>query len=263
MKMKWCRVAVEGRAVYGILEGQEVIPVDGSPFEGYTVTRARYPLSAVQLLVPAVPGNFYAVGVNYRAHIAWAERHHGMSVRIPDQPDIGYRSPNALLPPGGSIVIPGDSPGPVEYEGELVAVVGREAKHLSEDEALGCILGYSLGNDVSERSWQKTDRTLWRSKNTDTFKPMGPVITTGLDPMKQHIAVRLNGKVASEYDTGGMIFSIQRYIARMTRYLTLYPGDIIWLGTDGATEPPLRPGDVVEIVNEEIGVLRNPVVLES
>jgi 2-keto-4-pentenoate hydratase/2-oxohepta-3-ene-1,7-dioic acid hydratase in catechol pathway len=71
-------------------------------------------------------------------------------------------------------VIPVDSPGPVEYEGEIVAVVGKKAKHLSERDALGCIAGYTLGNDVSERAWQQSDRTLWRAKSIDTFKPMGP-----------------------------------------------------------------------------------------
>ena len=261
--MKWCKVAIEGRAVYGILEGDEVVAVEGSPFETYTVTRTRYPFSSVELLVPVVPGNFYAAGVNYRAHFEWARTHHNSSLRMPAEPDIGYRSVNALVPGGASIVIPRDSSGPVEYEGELVAVVGKKAKHLSEDEALRCILGYTLGNDVSERAWQRTDRTLWRAKNTDTFKPMGPVIATELDPMKQHIAIRINGKVVSEYDTASMVFSVQQYISRMTRYLTLYPGDVIWFGTDGATEPALTPGDLVELEDREIGVLRNPVVRES
>jgi hypothetical protein len=96
----------------------------------------------------------------------------------------GYRSP------GAPIVIPRDSPGPVEFEGELVAVVATRARNLSEDEALGCLLGLTLGNDVSERRWQRSDRTLWRAKNTDMFKPMGPVIATGLDPMRRHISVR-------------------------------------------------------------------------
>jgi 2-keto-4-pentenoate hydratase/2-oxohepta-3-ene-1,7-dioic acid hydratase in catechol pathway len=260
--MKWCRVSVEGRLAYGILEGDEVVPVEGSPFGTYTATRSRYPLSGVEMLVPVVPGNFYAAGVNYRAHIEWARTHHGLAVPVPERPDIGYRSANALIPTGASIVIPADSPGPVEYEAELVAVVGKKAKGLSEDEALGCILGYTLGNDVSERSWQRSDRTLWRAKNTDTFKPMGPVIATDLDPMKQRLVIRLNGKVVSEYDTGGMIFGIRQYVARMTRYLTLYPGDVIWFGTDGATEPALTPGDVVEIEDREIGVLRNPVTRE-
>jgi 2-keto-4-pentenoate hydratase/2-oxohepta-3-ene-1,7-dioic acid hydratase in catechol pathway len=261
--MKWCRIEIDGRAVFGIVEGDEVALVDGSPFERYTPTRGRVPLSGAALLAPVVPPNFYAVGLNYRAHIEWAARRHEMPVKVPSQADVGYRSVNALVPTNRAIVIPNDSPGPVEFEGELVAVVGRIAKHLSEDEALDCLLGYTLGNDVSERSWQRSDRTLWRAKNADTFKPMGPVIVTDLDPMAQRIAVRINGRTVSEYDTAGMIFGVRHYIARMTRYLTLHPGDVIWFGCDGPTEPALNAGDVVEVANDAIGVLTNPVVREK
>ena len=261
--MKWCRVEVDGRPAFGIVEGDEIALVEGSPFEGYRAGERRLPLATAKLLVPVVPANFYAVGLNYRAHVEWAAARHHLPVKVPSQADVGYRSPNALVPSGGDIVIPGDSPGPVEFEGELVAVVGRQAKGLSEEDALGCLLGYTLGNDVSERSWQASDRTLWRAKNTDTFKPMGPVIATDLDPMVQRITVRVNGRVASEYDTGGMLFGVRHYLARMTRYLTLYPGDVIWFGCDGPTEPALRPGDLVEVENAAIGVLRNRVVAKA
>ena len=261
--MQWCRVLHEGKERYGIVEGEELALVRGSPFEAYESTKDRCRLSQARVLVPVEPRNFYAVGVNFAAHVEWARARHKMQVGIPKQADIGYRSPNALIATGEAIVIPNDSPGPVEYEGELVAIVGRKARHLSEGEALGCILGYTLGNDLSERSWQLSDRTLWRAKNTDTFKPMGPVIATELDPAQQQIRVRVNGTVVNEYDTAKMIFSIEHYISRMSKYVTLFPGDVIWLGTDGACEPALKPGDVVSIENEHIGVLRNPVVAEA
>jgi 2-keto-4-pentenoate hydratase/2-oxohepta-3-ene-1,7-dioic acid hydratase in catechol pathway len=160
-------------------------------------------------------------------------------------------------------VIPADSPGPVEYEGEIVAVVGKKAKHLSERDALGCIAGYTLGNDLSERTWQRSDRTLWRAKSIDTFKPMGPVVVPGIDPMAQKITVRINGRTVSEYETKNMIFSPAHYIARMTRYITLYPGDVLWMGCDGPTVPALEAGDLVEVENDAIGVLANRVVREK
>ncbi len=260
--MRWCRLLDENQGRFGLVEGNEIALVDGSPFDSYRPTGRRRALSSAKLLVPVHPANFYAVGVNYAVHIEWARLRHKMAIAVPKQPDIGYRSPNALIATGESIVIPKDSAGPVEYEGELVAVIGRKARHLSEEEALGCILGYTLGNDVSERFWQQSDRTLWRAKNTDSFKPMGPVIATDLDPARQRIAVRVNGNMVNEYDTDKMIWTLQQYISRMTRYITLYPGDVIWLGTDGACEPALKPGDVVEIANEHIGTLSNPVVLE-
>ena len=211
-----------------------------------------------KLAPPVIPGNFYAAGLNYRAHIEWANSRGG-NYKVPEQADIGYRSNNALIGSGHDIVIPADSRGPVEYEGELVAVIGRTAKNVSEARALDYVAGYTLGNDVSERAWQKSDRTLWRAKNSDTFKPMGPRIVAGIDPMNQVIEVRLNGRTVSSYNTKGMIFSVAQYIARMSRYVTLHPNDVIWFGCDGPTIPALEDGDLVEVLNDAIGVLANRV----
>ena len=150
----------------------------------------------------------------------------------------------------------------MQYEGELVAVIGTKAKHLSERDALSCVLGYTIGNDVSERTWQATDRTLWRAKNTDTFKPMGPWIETSVDLDKLETIVRVNGTITTRFPTNDMLFGVATYIAAMTRYLTLYPGDVIWMGTDGAS-PNLKAGDTVEVEISGIGTLRNPFVAES
>jgi 2-keto-4-pentenoate hydratase/2-oxohepta-3-ene-1,7-dioic acid hydratase in catechol pathway len=212
----------------------------------------------VRLPPPVIPGNFYAAGLNFRAHIEWANSRGG-NYKVPEQADIGYRSNNALIGSGDDIVLPADSSGPVEYEGELVAVIGRLAQNLSEKDALDYVAGYTLGNDVSERSWQKSDRTLWRAKNADTFKPMGPRIVCGIDPMDQVIEVRINGRTVSSYNTRGMIFSVAHYISRMSHYVTLHPNDVIWFGCDGPTVPALQPGDLVEVVNDAIGVLSNRV----
>ncbi|MGE5639472.1 MAG: fumarylacetoacetate hydrolase family protein, partial [Clostridia bacterium] len=199
--------------------------------------------------LPVVPGNFYAAGLNYRAHVEWANKATGSSYKVPTQADIGYRSNNALIGSGEDIVIPPDSTGPVHFEGELVAVIGSLARNIPEEKALECVRGYTLGNDISERAWQKSDRTLWRAKNSDTFKPMGPRIVSGIDPMDQIIEVRVNGKTASRYNTSGMIFGVAHYISRMSRYLTLHPEDVIWFGCDGPTVPALQPGDLVEVCN--------------
>lgn len=258
--MKLGHFELAGRNFYGIVEGDSVLEMDGSPFGEHQRTNRRHTLSALKVKVPCVPSNFYCAGLNYAAHIEWANRRTGGSYKAPAKADVGYRSVNALIADGETIVIPDDSPGPVQFEGELVAVIGRKARNLSEADALSCVLGYTLGNDLSERTWQKQDRTLWRAKNCDTFKPMGPYIVSGIDPMKQHIAVRVNGKLASEYDTDKMLFSAQHFIAKISQYMTLHPGDVVWLGTDGPTEPDLKDGDVCEIVNEHIGVLRNPIV---
>ncbi|MCI3950845.1 MAG: putative fumarylacetoacetate hydrolase protein [Burkholderiales bacterium] len=258
--MKLGRFALDATAFYGVVEGDDVYELDGSPFKTYRRTERRHRLAGLQLLVPCMPSNFYCAGLNYAAHIEWANQRTGGNRKLPDKADIGYRSPNALIPAGEAIVIPADSPGPVQFEGELVAVIGKAARHLSEAEALSCVLGYTLGNDVSERTWQKTDRTLWRAKNCDTFKPMGPFIVTELDPMDLTIAINVNGKKVSEYHTGKMLFSAQHYISQISKYITLWPGDVVWLGTDNATEPSLQHGDRVEVIQEDIGVLANAVV---
>jgi 2-keto-4-pentenoate hydratase/2-oxohepta-3-ene-1,7-dioic acid hydratase in catechol pathway len=246
----WGRAEIGGRAVAVRRLGTDVVDDSGE----------CHPIASVRLLPPVVPANFYAAGLNFRAHIAWANEHLGTAYKLPTQSDIGSRSPGALVGSGAEIVIPADAPGPVEYEGELVAVVGRAARDLTEADALSCIAGYTLGNDVSERTWQRSDRTLWRAKNTDTFKPMGPFIVPGLDPMAQTIEVRINGRVVSRYATRDMIFPLAHILARLSRYATLHPGDVIWLGCDGATVPALEPGDLVEVVNDAIGVLANRVV---
>jgi len=251
--MKWGRIELEGHAVDVRLDGDEVVGHGGR----------RFPLAGARLLPPVVPGTFYAAGLNFRAHIDWANERLGNSYKVPTQADIGYRSNNALIGSGAEIVIPADSTGPVEFEGELVAVIGRKARNLGEKDALACVAGYTLGNDVSERAWQRSDRTLWRAKNSDTFKPMGPWIADGLDPMNQVIEVRINGRTVSRYNTGGMIFGVAHFLARMSRYMTLYPGDVVWFGCDGPTVPALQEGDLVEVENDAIGVLANRVVCEK
>jgi 2-keto-4-pentenoate hydratase/2-oxohepta-3-ene-1,7-dioic acid hydratase in catechol pathway len=258
--MKLGRFEHDGRIFFGVVEAEDVYELDGSPFATYRRTNIRHRLVALKVLVPCVPANFYCAGLNYAAHVEWANRRTGGNRKLPEKADIGYRSPNALIAPGEAIVIPPDSPGPVQFEGELVAVIGKKARHLSENEALSCVLGYTLGNDVSERAWQKEDRTLWRAKNCDTFKPMGPFLVTELDPMNLVISINVNGAQASEYSTSRMLFSAQHYLAQISRYMTLWPGDVVWLGTDNATEPSLQDGDRVEVVQQDIGILGNPVV---
>jgi 2-keto-4-pentenoate hydratase/2-oxohepta-3-ene-1,7-dioic acid hydratase in catechol pathway len=259
--MGWVRYDHAGRTGYGILEGDRVAPVEGSPFESYRKEGAPLALSSVRLLPPVIPPTFYAAGINYSKHIKEAAALLGKTVDIPKKPDIGYRAVNALIGEGEAIVIPKNSSGKVQYEGELVAVIGRKAKHLSESEALSCVLGYTIGNDISERSWQASDRTFWRAKNTDTFKPMGPWIETQVDLGAMETIVRVNGAETTRFKTNDMLFGVATYISAMSRYLTLYPGDIIWMGTDGSS-PDLRSGDVVEIDITGIGTLRNTFVAE-
>jgi 2-keto-4-pentenoate hydratase/2-oxohepta-3-ene-1,7-dioic acid hydratase in catechol pathway len=259
--MRWCRFQSGATAAYGLIEGDTVIEVTGSPFETPARTAASHPLPAVRLLVPVIPPTFYAAGVNYREHVTEMAHRRGVTPEFPPQADVGYRANNALVATDEPIVIPRDATDQVQYEGELVVVIGRRCKRVSEAAALDYVFGYTIGNDVSERTWQRGDRTFWRGKNTDTFKPMGPWIVTVLDPDALRVTIRLNGREMFTYAVKDAIFGVRQFISRMSQYLTLYPGDVLWMGTDGATEN-MKDGDVVEVEIPGIGVLRNPVVRE-
>ncbi len=206
--MRWCRFCAGNKVSYGLVEGNEVVPVAGSPFGRYRRTGTRLPLSSIKLLVPCVPSTFYAAGINYMDHVMGMAALQGRQAAPPPKADIGYRANNALIAHGEPIVIPKDATEEVQYEGELVVVIGKQAKHLREDEVWDYILGYTIGNDVSERTWQRGDRTLWRAKNTDTFKPMGPWIETEVDPARMRTTVRLNRRVVADFATNNMIFGI-------------------------------------------------------
>jgi 2-keto-4-pentenoate hydratase/2-oxohepta-3-ene-1,7-dioic acid hydratase in catechol pathway len=259
--MRWIRYDHAGKIGYGILEGDRVVPVEGSPFDDYAKTGGHLALSAVRLLPPVIPPTFYAAGLNYSKHLTEAAELLGQTINLPSKPDIGYRAINALIGDGEPIVIPKNSSGKIQYEGELAVVIGKKAKHLSEREALSCVFGYTIGNDVSERGWQASDRTLWRAKNTDTFKPMGPWIETDVDLDALVTKVHLNGKKVSEFRTNEMIFGVATFISAMTQYLTLYPGDVVWMGTD-APMLDMVAGDTVAVEITGIGTLHNPVIAE-
>jgi 2-keto-4-pentenoate hydratase/2-oxohepta-3-ene-1,7-dioic acid hydratase in catechol pathway len=260
--MRWIRYTAKGRTGYGILEGDRIREVRGDPFDGHEPTGRVQALDTVKIEVPVVPRTFYCAGLNYVEHVKEQAAKRGETPNIPTKPDMGYRAANALIAHGENVVIPRDATEKVHYEGELVVVVGKKAKHLSEADALSCVLGYTIGNDVSERTWQRSDRTFWRSKNTDTFKPMGPWIETDFDLDRAETVVRLNGMETTRFATNHMLFGIATFISTMTRYLTVWPGDIIWMGTDG-TSPDVKHGDVVEIDITGIGTLRNPFVREG
>ncbi|HBK05033.1 MAG TPA: 2-keto-4-pentenoate hydratase [Acetobacteraceae bacterium] len=260
--MRWVRFSKDNAVSYGRLNGDQIAEIRGEPWGDATPTGRGFALADVKLEVPVIPRTFYCAGINYASHIREMAHKRGVEPVFPDKADIGYRANNALIAHGEAVVIPAHAPPKINYEGELVVVIGKKVKHLTEENAMSCVFGYTIGNDVSERTWQRGDRTFWRGKNADTFKPMGPWIETQVDLDAMETTIRLNGKEDLRFKTNDMIFGIAHYIATMTRYLTLYPGDVIWMGTDG-TSPDLVDGDVVEVELTGIGVLRNSFVREK
>ncbi len=260
--MRWINFTHAGHAAYGIVEGDTVIETRGDIFSAWERTGRSFPLGAVKIEIPVMPRTFYCAGLNYVAHVKEAAEKAGTSPNIPARAEIGYRAQNALIAHEENVVIPRDATEKVHYEGELVVIIGKKAKNLSEADALSCVFGYTIGNDVSERTWQRADRTFFRSKNTDTFKPMGPWIETEVKLDSLHTNVRLNGEIRTSFATNHMLFSIQHFIAVTSQYCTLYPGDVMWMGTDGSS-PDLKHGDLVEVEITGIGTLRNRFVRES
>jgi len=260
--MRWLKFTANGQASWGIIEGDRVIAVNGDPFGEWQRTSRIHSLADVRIELPLIPRTFYCVGLNYLKHLKEAADKRGEVPNVPDRPEIGYRAQNALIAHDENVVIPATATEKIHYEGELVVVIGKKAKHLNEADAMSCVFGYTIGNDVSERTWQKADRGLWRAKNADTFKPMGPWIETDVDLDGMETIVRVNGKESNRFHTNDMIFGIKPFIVELTKYFTLWPVDVIWMGTDGAS-PDLRDGDVVEIEITGIGTLRNRFVKET
>jgi 2-keto-4-pentenoate hydratase/2-oxohepta-3-ene-1,7-dioic acid hydratase in catechol pathway len=170
--------------------------------------------------------------------------------------------------PDADVVIPGDDP-QVDYEAELAALIGRQAKGVSEEEALDYVAGYMPLNDVSARRWQFADKQWVRGKSCDTFCPTGPWLTTAdevPDPHSLAIQMRVNGKTVQNSNTSNLIFRVPTLIAFISQAITLEPGDIIATGTpDGVgvfRKPPvfLKAGDVMEVDIEGLGTLRNRMV---
>ncbi|MEB3301405.1 MAG: fumarylacetoacetate hydrolase family protein [Cyanobacteriota bacterium] len=222
-----------------------------------------------RLLAPVQPPAIFCIGLNYRRHAAET------GAALPEWPVLFMKSPGAVQDPGGPITLPTAlASAQVDYEGELVVVIGRRCRNVSRQEAFGAVLGFTCGNDVSARDWQKQwGGGQWcRGKTFDTFAPLGPVLVAPEeldDPLRLALRTRLNGELVQEGDTSDMIFDVPSLIAFLSGSTTLLPGTVIFTGTpEGvgmAATPPrwLRPGDGVSVEIEGIGTLTNPVIAES
>jgi len=261
--MKYVRFLHKGREFYGLLEGNAVLPFAGGLIGKRRPMGVRLPLAEVTLLAPVRPSKIIAVALNYMDHLptgAGFVSSAGGGERgreAPSVPELFLKAPSAVVGPEEAIVVPAGA-GRVEAEGELVAVIGRRARGVSPQDALGCVLGYTCGNDVSAREWQRGDIQWWRAKSSDTFAPVGPCIVDELDPAKLKLQTRVNGEVKQRGNTRLLIHDVAQIISFASRVMTLEPGDLIFTGTPGTT-PTLSPGDVVEVEIEGIGVLRNAV----
>ncbi len=221
-----------------------------------------------RLLAPIQqPGKIFCIGLNYRDHAIET------GADIPSEPVVFSKFASTIVGPGSDIILPSVAK-QVDYEAELVVVIGRRGKHIAADDALGHVAGYMCGNDVSARDWQKgRPGGQWLlGKTPDTFAPTGPYFVTAdevADPHQLAITLRLNGEVMQNSNTREFIFGIGDIIAHVSQLITLEPGDLIFTGTPSgvgaARKPPvfLKDGDTVEVEIAGLGVLKNRVVAEA
>jgi 2-keto-4-pentenoate hydratase/2-oxohepta-3-ene-1,7-dioic acid hydratase in catechol pathway len=250
--VKIVRFRAGGKTRYGVLEGTRIVEYAGTPYGTFKKARKRYALRQTVLLAPVVPTKIVGVGLNYRDH---AEE---MSLPLPAEPNIFFKALSALCGPDDPIVFPPQAQ-QVDYEGELGVVIRKRCRNVPAERAREYILGYTCVNDVTARDLQRRDGQSSRAKSFDSFCPVGPCITTDIDPNSVQIEAWLNGERRQASTTKHLVFPVEDLVARISAVMTLLPGDLIATGTPAGVGP-MQPGDRVEVRIEGIGSLRNPIV---
>jgi 2-keto-4-pentenoate hydratase/2-oxohepta-3-ene-1,7-dioic acid hydratase in catechol pathway len=260
--MKIARFRTGRRVAYGVVKGDEVIEIRGGIYAKFRMTDIKYRLSEVKLLPPTEAIELWGPGLNFADHQEFAGTVLGQGTPpVPQHPEPWRKGRNSLTGYNDPIIIPKDVKGEVHYEGEAVAVISKDCRRVTPQEAPRFILGYTCGNDVSERAWQKDDWSFWRAKGSDTFAPVGPWIETDVDPQNLELIVRVNEQEVQRCNTRDMLFTFAEIVSYISQQVTLRPGDLVFSGVTGATSA-IKPGDAVEVEIPGIGVLCNPVAAE-
>ena len=195
------------------------------------------------------PTNFFAIGLNYKAHAKETNSN------APNEPIVFNKSPNCIIGPNDSVVIPKFSKS-LDHEVEIAIIIGKKARYVKEDEAQNFILGYCICNDISEREWQKERGGQWvKGKSGDTFGPLGPYLVTKdeiKDPFNLNLSLDLNGKRRQTGNTSLMIFSFNFLISHISQFITLMPGDIITTGTPAGVGMGMKPPSYLQEGDEMI-----------
>jgi 2-keto-4-pentenoate hydratase/2-oxohepta-3-ene-1,7-dioic acid hydratase in catechol pathway len=252
----------DGEIRAGIVDGTEVRDAGTTPWDPVdgAVVGA---LDAVRMVAPVpAPAKVVCVGRNYAEHAAET------GSAVPTEPQLFAKWANAVIGTGVDVILPPIT-NALDYEAELVVVIGKTARRVAEEHALEHIFGYTCGNDISARDLQFGDTQWIRGKALDTFAPMGPwIVTTDEIPDPQRLGIRceVNGETRQEDTTAHMIFSVAQIIAFITEAITLSPGDVIYTGTPsgvghGRTPPSyLKDGDSMRVEIDRIGAITNRVV---
>lgn len=266
-------IAEDGKTYFGEEpkeSGSQATVLSGDPLQG-SLTRTNEKRTISKLLAPIVPTDIFCIGLNYMKHYEESAKKRG--IPLPDKPVIFMKPSSSLAHPGQDILMPHIEHGEqFDWEVELTIVIGKECRNVSKEDALDYVLGYTVGNDVSSRHWQKNAGAgQWvKGKSFDTFCPLGPVLVTTKeipDPQKLRVITRVNGATQQDSETEDMIFTCAQCIEWLSDNQTLLPGTVILTGTPAGVatgrSPPnwLKVGDVVECEVTNIGVLRNTVAM--
>lgn len=254
--MRICRFAVGSDVGFGAVEGEPgaetVTPLIGHPFAPFELSEQRAPLADVRLLAPVLPSKVVCIGKNYADHA------HEMGGEAPSSPVVFLKPSTSVIGPGDPIQRPRDS-SRVDYEGELAIVISRLCREVPRERAADVILGYTIANDVTARDQQQADGQWTRGKSHDTFCPLGPWIETSLDASDVLLETHLDGVAVQSARTSLLLHDIPTFIAFVTSFMTLLPGDVLLTGTPAGVGPMVA-GQRVEVSIEGIGTLSNPVV---
>jgi len=235
--------------------------VTGDLATGFTLTDST--VEPGKLLAPVVPTNIIGIGLNYRQHAVEGGK------KVPERPMWFVKTTGSLQNPGDPIALPATS-AKVDYEGELVIVIGRDARDVPPARVADVIAGYTIAIDVSARDWQFElgGGQFNHGKSFDTFCPLGPELVTadeGINPDALRLTTRVNGEVRQDSTTADMVFDVATLVSFLSTGRTLPAGTVILTGTPSgvgyARTPPvwLQSGDVIEVEIEQLGTLRNPV----
>ena len=231
--------------------------------------KARIDSGSARVLapIPRPARNLFAIGMNYRDHLAELQAH-GFSAKEPEYPVVFTKATSTVIGPGDTILASLDPTDSVDYEGELGVVIGRAPRGLSKADAMSAVYGYTIVNDVSSRTLQTRHNQFFLGKSLDTFCPLGPYITTAdeiADPSALRIVTKVNGETRQNGTVADLIFDIPALIETLAATMTLEPGDVIATGTPAGVglsfKPPkyLHPGDRVSVEIDGLGILENPV----
>ena len=257
--MRIARYTAGDGAAFGVIEGDDealaIRAIDGHPFAPFQVVGDPQPLGTLRLLAPVLPSKVVAIGRNYAEHAAEM----GNEVDLSEPPVVFLKPSTSVIGPGDPVQYPVGISDQVDYEGELAVIIARLCREVPVERVSDVVLGFACGNDVTARDLQRREQQWGRAKGFDTFCPIGPWVTTDLDPSDLAITTTVNGELKQARRTSQMMRGVDELVAHVSQAMTLLPGDVILTGTPAGVGP-LAVGDEVSVSIESVGTLTNRVV---